>query len=100
MPAETHQHREAAGPDAVLELLAYVADVDDEHPAEVRLADLQLDDTFSMMGLWDAVVEELGERSVGADPTSISMMRHLALSGSSPSSSPGGSSAIGLDASS
>lgn len=68
MPAETHQHREAAGPDAVLELLAYVADVDDEHPAEVRLADLQLDDTFSMMGLWDAVVEELGERSVGADP--------------------------------
>ncbi|MGE3447800.1 MAG: hypothetical protein AB7H92_09505 [Microbacteriaceae bacterium] len=65
MPAETHQRSEAVGVDAVLDLLACVVGLDAPRAAQARLADLELDDDLSVLHLWDAVVEEYGERSVG-----------------------------------
>lgn len=65
MPAETHQRSEAAGAEAVLDLLACVVGLDADRAAEAPLADLELSDDLSILHLWDAVVEEYGERSVG-----------------------------------
>lgn len=65
MPAETHQRSEVVGVDALLDLLACVVGLDAPRAAQARLADLELDDDLSVLHLWDAVVEEYGERSVG-----------------------------------
>lgn len=65
MPAETHQHSEPVSVDAVLDLLACVASLDAGRAADARLTDLELDDDLSILHLWDAVVEEFGERSIG-----------------------------------
>lgn len=65
MPAETHQRSEAVGVEAVLDLLACVVGLDADRAAEAPLADLELGDNLSILHLWDAVVEEYGERSVG-----------------------------------
>ena len=64
MPAETHQHHEPAGPDAVLELLANLLDVDGD-AAAIELADLEVDDDLGIYSLWEAVCGELAERTVG-----------------------------------
>ena len=65
MPAETHQRSEAVGVEAVLDLLACVVGLDADRAAEAPLAGLELSDDLSVLHLWDAVVEEYGERSVG-----------------------------------
>ncbi len=65
MPAETHQRSEAVGAEAVLDLLACVLGLDADRAAEAPLADLELSDDLSILHLWDTVVEEYGERSVG-----------------------------------
>lgn len=65
MPAETHQLTEAADEAAVLDLLALVVGADPEDAADLPLAGLELDDDLSLLHLWSAVVDELGERSVG-----------------------------------
>lgn len=67
MPAETHSHFERPDAAAVLELLTQVLDVDVD-PAdapELLLADLGVADELAIMRLWDDVVEEFGERTVG-----------------------------------
>lgn len=67
MPAETNQHQDAPDLGAVLELLTQVLDVDVD-PVEARdltLADLGIDDDLAALRLWDAVIEEFGERTVG-----------------------------------
>lgn len=64
MPAETHSHHELAGPDAVLELLANLLDVDGD-AAAAELADLGVDDDLGIYSLWEEVCGELAERTVG-----------------------------------
>jgi hypothetical protein len=65
MPAETHQRCEPIGVEDVAGLLACVIGLDAEQAADVPLADLHLDDDLSILHLWDVVVEEFGERSIG-----------------------------------
>lgn len=65
MPAETHQRSEAVDVGAVLDLLTCVVGLDAPRAADAPLTALELDDDLSILHLWDAVVEEYGERSVG-----------------------------------
>ena len=65
MPAETHQRSEAVGAEDVLDLLACVVGLDVGPAAEASLADLELSDELSILHLWEVVVEEYGERSIG-----------------------------------
>ncbi len=64
MPGETHQRSEAVEVGAVLELLACVVSLDAPH-VDTPLAELELDDDLSILHLWEAVVEEYGERGTG-----------------------------------
>jgi hypothetical protein len=65
MPAETHQLTDERDADSVLDLLAAVLGADPRDAAEARLPALGLDDDLSVLHLWELVVEEFGERSVG-----------------------------------
>lgn len=74
MPAETHSRREDLDVGRVLEFLALVIGLpdeqrDEEHDehsvGEQSLAALGIDDDLSLLDLWDLVVEEYGERTVG-----------------------------------
>jgi hypothetical protein len=65
MPAETHQRSEAVGVEDVASLLECVIGLHAGQAAEIPLDDLHLDDDLSILHLWDAVVEEFGERSIG-----------------------------------
>lgn len=64
MPAETHQLGEEIDLDVVLDLVTAIVGVDVD-AAGTSLTELELDDDVSILHLWSAVVEELGERSVG-----------------------------------
>lgn len=64
MPAETHQLGEGIDRDVVLDLIATIVGTDVD-AADETLASLELEDDVSILHLWSAVVEELGERSVG-----------------------------------
>ena len=74
MPAETHQQRHADGTMQLLELTTLLAAPDDgdAHPTDT-LARLGLDDEALQWALWDAVVEEFGERGVAevGDPDDL-----------------------------
>ena len=65
MPAETHSRREPVDVGTVLDVIASVIGIDPDAAADRRLTELELDDELAMFHLWDAVVEELGERAVG-----------------------------------
>ena len=65
MPAETHSRREELEVGRVLEFLARVIGRGDDPPREQSLAELELDDDLALLDLWDLVVEEYGERTVG-----------------------------------
>lgn len=65
MPAETHQRSEPVDVGAVLDLLACVVGLDAPRAVDAPLAELELDDDLAILHLWDAVVEEYGERSMG-----------------------------------
>lgn len=69
MPAETNQHTEAVTAGDVLELMWTMLTepgTDDDGPDPSRtLADAGLDDDLAVLHLWDTVVEEYGQRSVG-----------------------------------
>lgn len=68
MPAETHQHRHTDGTLQLLELTTLLAAPDDRPASPTdHLAELGLDDEALQWALWDAVVEEFGERGV-AEP--------------------------------
>jgi hypothetical protein len=70
MPAETHQHRDPVDTDAVLDLIWLLTagpDQPDEPRPDAPLAQLDLDDELAVLRLWDAVAEELAERTV-AEP--------------------------------
>jgi hypothetical protein len=64
VPAETHSHHELAGPDAVLDLLANLLDLDGD-VGSIELAELGVDDDLGLFSLWEAVCGELAERTVG-----------------------------------
>jgi|SRR5579875_2001056 len=66
MPAETHQHGLPADANIVATLLCALLGDDDEITEETVLADLGLD-TGDLHNLWDAVREELAERTVGPE---------------------------------
>ena len=70
MPAETHSHRGELSPDdvrsVVLERLAEVLNRDiDEVTPEARLREDFDADDFTLIDVFDAIEEELGERTVG-----------------------------------
>jgi len=65
MPAETHSRREELEVGRVLEFLALVTGLGDEQSREQSLGDLGIDDELAILDLWDLVVEEYGERTVG-----------------------------------
>lgn len=65
MPAETHTHAEAVEVGAVLELLAGVVGIDPDGAADRSLTELDVADDLALLDLWEVVVEELGERSLG-----------------------------------
>lgn len=70
MPAETHQLRDRVDVAAVLALVASMVGLDGESggapdAGAVALADVGLDDDLGILELWDAVVDELGERALG-----------------------------------
>lgn len=65
MPAETHQQRDPIDVEGVLDLLASLVGVDAICTESALLTDLHLDDDLSILHLWEAVVEECGERCVG-----------------------------------
>lgn len=67
MPAETHSHTEPLTVETVLGVLAAVLGLDAEAIADVPLADVGASDTLAVLDLWEAVAEDLAERSVG-DP--------------------------------
>ncbi len=64
MPAETHQHFAETGADQLIDLLvALVTPGEGGRPGrDAALADIGLDDEALRWALWDAVVEEFGER--------------------------------------
>jgi erythromycin esterase-like protein len=66
MPAETHQHGRTADPETVTMLLCTLLSDADEITEDTALADLGLD-TGDLDDLWDAVREELAERTVGPE---------------------------------
>jgi hypothetical protein len=82
VPAETHQRQEPAGPDAVLELLGNLLDLDlDGDVASVELIDVGMDDDLGLYSLWDAITGELAERTVGeldVDDARVSTLGDLA----------------------
>lgn len=89
MPAETHSRREELEVGRVLEFLALVTGLDSDQAAEQTLEELDLDDGLALIDLWDLVVEEYGERTVGEfeppDPlpatlTEVAAMFHELLS--------------------
>lgn len=65
MPAETHSHREAVSVETVLDCMATIIGLDPEGVGERSLDELGLEDDLAVLHLWDAVVDELGERSTG-----------------------------------
>jgi len=66
MPAETHQHGRTANAETILVLLCALLSDADEITEDTVLADLGLD-TDDLDNLWDAVREELAERTVGPE---------------------------------
>ena len=66
MPAETHQHGRTTDADTVTMLLCTLLSDDDEITEDTVLADLGLD-IADLGDLWDAVREELSERTVGPE---------------------------------
>ena len=64
MPAETHQHGSTVGvPDLVDLLVELLMPDDDGHvDASTPVSQLGADDELMCWALWDAVVEEFGER--------------------------------------
>ena len=74
MPAETHQQRPADGTKHLLELATLLASPDDREAGPTdELARLGIDDEALRWALWDAVVEEFGERGVAevGDPDDL-----------------------------
>ena len=72
MPAETHQHGRTADAETVTMLLCTLLSDDDEITEDAVLSDLGVGaDDFG--DLWDAVREELAERTVGPelDPSDL-----------------------------
>jgi hypothetical protein len=69
MPAETHRHGEPVGPTELLQLIWELVGTDDAQDrfAEVALAAIGLDDELALLDLWDAIAEEVAERTV-AEP--------------------------------
>jgi len=66
MPAETHQHGRTADTETVTMLLCTLLSADDEITEDAVLSDLGVGaDDFG--ALWDAVREELAERTVGPE---------------------------------
>jgi hypothetical protein len=67
MPAETHQRREHVSAAEISELLVTILDLSTSPDAAgpVRLADVGCDDDLVLLDLWDAAVEEFGERTLG-----------------------------------
>ncbi|MCD9622262.1 hypothetical protein [Rhabdothermincola salaria] len=67
MPAETHQHRDQVTSDDVLELLLVVLEVPDRSSAgaDTELGEVGIDSDLALLDLWDAIVEEFGERTLG-----------------------------------
>jgi len=67
VPAETNQHREQIDVAGVLDLLSIMVgvEVDVDEAAGLTLDELDLHDDLALLHLWDATVEELGERAVG-----------------------------------
>ena len=66
MPAETHQHGRTADAETVTMLLCTLLSDDDEITEDTVLEDLGLD-TGDFGDLWDAVREELAERTLGPE---------------------------------
>lgn len=64
MPAETHQHRNAVGVADLVDLLVelLMPDDDGDVDASTPVSPLGADDELTCWALWDAVVEEFGER--------------------------------------
>jgi hypothetical protein len=65
MPAETHQHVARADTEQLIDLVvALVAPDDSERPhRDASLNEVGLADEALRWALWDAIVEEFGERS-------------------------------------
>jgi len=63
MPAETHQHGRTADAESIAALLCTLLGNDEEITEDTVLADLGLD-LRDLDDLWDAVCEELAERTV------------------------------------
>ena len=65
MPAETHRRSDPIDAQGILDLLADLVGMDATSAAHALLIDLRVDDDLSILDLWDAVLEEYGERCVG-----------------------------------
>ena len=66
MPAETHLHGKTADTETVTMLLCTMLSDDDDVTEDTVLADLGLD-TADLGALWDAVRDELADRTVGPE---------------------------------
>lgn len=66
MPAETHQYTRTADTETVTMLLCTLLSDDDDITEDTVLADLRLD-IADLGDLWDAVREELADRTVGPE---------------------------------
>jgi hypothetical protein len=64
MPAETHQRRDGVAAPEIIELLENVLGLPAANDA-TSLAELGCDGDLSLLDLWDAAVEEYGERTLG-----------------------------------
>ena len=75
MPAETHQHSAGADADQLIDLLVALATPGERgRPArQTALADVGLGHEALRWALWDAIVEEFGERGSAAvdDPDDL-----------------------------
>lgn len=72
MPAETHQQHEPVDAAVVLKLLwALLARPDgpDDPTTETPLCELGADDDLAILQIWDAVTEELAERTLAEPDT-------------------------------
>lgn len=67
MPAETHQRRAAVSVSEICDLLVSVLGLGDPcgQADDVRLAEVGCDEDLVLFDLWDAAVEEFGERTIG-----------------------------------
>jgi hypothetical protein len=72
MPAETHQHGRTADAETISDLLCALLSDQDNIVEDAVLSDLGVD-ADNMGALWDAVRDELAERTVGPelDPSDL-----------------------------